>query len=70
MKGIVDRFEGHIAIIEIDGVTQDIPRSIVEPGVGKGDSVELVNGIWVTNKIETKNRTNKIKDLMKDVWKD
>jgi hydrogenase maturation factor len=70
MKGIVDRFEGKVAVIEIDGITQDIPRSSVDPGVVEGDYVELINGIWVTNEIETKNRTNKIKDLMNDVWKD
>ena len=30
MKGIVDRFEGNIVVIEIDGKTQDISKQYCE----------------------------------------
>jgi hypothetical protein len=70
MKGIVDRFEDDIVVIEIDGVTQDIPKALVNPGVQAGDSVELVNGKWVADRADTESRRKKIKGLMEDVWED
>lgn len=70
MKGIVDRFEGDIIVIEIDGVTQDIPRVIVDPGVKAGDCVLLIDGKWVMDEIETRSRVKKIKELMDNVWED
>jgi hypothetical protein len=70
MNGIVDRFEGEIVVIEIDGVMQDFSKSIVEPSVQAGDSVNLIDGKWVTNKVETENRTKKIKELMNNIWED
>lgn len=70
MKGIVDRFEEDYAVIEIDGQTQDVAKSIVDASVKVGDVVTLVNGIWKPNLIETKQREQHIKKLMDDVWED
>ncbi len=70
MKGIVERFENGFVVIEIDGLTQDIPKSKVDLGVKAGDCVVLKNGNWVTDEDETENRTEKIKRLMNDVWED
>lgn len=70
MNGIVDRFEGNIVVIEIDGSTQDIPKDFVDPTVKVNDVVELVNGIWTTKKQESASRKKKIKSLMDSVWED
>jgi hydrogenase maturation factor len=70
MKGIVDRLEGDVVVIEVEGVTQDVPNSIVELGVKAGDSVIFIDGIWITDESETKSRTKKIKELMDDLWED
>lgn len=70
MKGIVDRFEGDIVVIEIYGVTKDFARSEVGGDVRPGNSVILIDGKWVTDEIETKDRARKIKELMNDVWED
>ena len=70
MKGIVDRFEGNIVVIEIDGNTQDISKDIVNSDVKVSDVVELVNGKWVTKKEETDKRKKEIKSLMDSVWED
>lgn len=70
MKGIVDRFEGDYAIIEIDGKANDVARSIVDVSVKVGDVVTLVNGVWKTDLSETKQRKQHIKQLMDDVWED
>lgn len=70
MKGFVDRFEGDYAIIEIDGKTHDVAKTIVDASVKVGDVVTLVNGIWKPNLTETKHRDQHIKQLMDDVWED
>ncbi|MGO4273899.1 DUF3006 domain-containing protein, partial [Paenibacillus sp. TAF58] len=64
MKGIVDRFEGDIAVIEIQGETRDFSKSILDPGIRAGDSVELKDGKWVKDEVETENRMERIKGLM------
>jgi hypothetical protein len=68
MKGIVDRFEGEIVVIEVDGVTVDILKDIVDAGVKVGDSVECINGKWMTDEAATEHRAKNIKGLMDDVW--
>jgi len=42
--GVIDRFEEDIAVIEIDGMTRDFPRSCLPPNVKVGDSVIIENG--------------------------
>ncbi|WIV21209.1 DUF3006 domain-containing protein [Paenibacillus polygoni] len=70
MKGIVDRFEGDYAVIEIDGQTHDVSKSIIDASVKVGDVVTLVEGVWKPNPTETKQREKQIKMLMDDVWED
>ena len=70
MIGIVDRFEGDYAVIEIDGTLHDIERALVDQQVGPGDVVELIDERWVKNIEETKLRSVEIKKLMDDVWED
>lgn len=70
MKGIVDRFEGDHAVIEIDGKTQDVSKKDVSASVKVGDVVVLVEGIWTTDTTETKQREQEIKKLMADVWEE
>lgn len=70
MKGIVDRFEENIVVIEINGKTQDILRSFVAEDVQEGDVVEFQDGIWIRNPLATEKRSKKIKDLMDSLWDD
>lgn len=70
MIGIVDRFEGEYAVIEIDGVTHDIPRTLVDEQVQPGDVVECIQERWMKNETATKQRSAEIKKLMDDVWAD
>ncbi|NHN30342.1 DUF3006 domain-containing protein [Paenibacillus agricola] len=68
MKGIVDRIEGKIYVIEIDGVTTDVHRSKVARDVRPGHAVEFVKGLWIADASATKLREQKIAKLMDDVW--
>ncbi|MBD7970351.1 DUF3006 domain-containing protein [Paenibacillus gallinarum] len=70
MKGIVDRFEGDFAVIEIDGQTHDVSKSAVDASVKVGDVVTLVEGVWKSNQAERMQREKQIKKLMDDVWAD
>ncbi|MGO4699445.1 DUF3006 domain-containing protein [Paenibacillus sp. 2TAB26] len=70
MKGIVDRIEGNVVVIEIDGQTQDINKNDVSSDIKVGDVVLLVSGKWITDETETKQRESKIIKLMDDVWED
>ncbi|WP_315906762.1 DUF3006 domain-containing protein [Priestia koreensis] len=70
MKGIVDRFENDIVVIEIRGQTEDVSKNIVHDNVREGDVVLLVNGKWVRDEEETKKREREIQTLMDDVWED
>lgn len=70
MKGIIDRFEGEFAVIEVDGNIQDVSMSLIADGVQQGDVVELVNGIWNKNTVATEKRSKEIKKLIDSVWKD
>ncbi|MEK3749014.1 DUF3006 domain-containing protein [Paenibacillus sp. FSL E2-8871] len=70
MKGIVDRIEGDYVVIEIDGQTQDVDKSVVNTSVKVGDVVVFVDGVWTTDRTETEQREQQIKKLMDSVWAD
>ena len=56
MKGIVDRFEGEYAVIEVDGKTRDIKRNLIADSVRVSDVVILNNGKWERDSDETLKR--------------
>ena len=68
MEGIIDRFEGNIVVIEIDGQTKDFPKSQVHTSCKPNDVVLLVDGVWRPNISKTKKRQEHIQNLMNDVW--
>lgn len=70
MRGIIDRFEEDYVVIEIDGKTQDIDKSLVDLSVKVGDVVILNDGIWKTNTSITEKREQEIKNLMNQVWEE
>jgi hypothetical protein len=68
VKGIIDRFEGDIAVVEIDGEMLDFPKIIFPPTAVAGDVV-VINGDNVKIlKEETEKLRKEIEDLMNDVW--
>lgn len=70
MKGIIDRFEGDIAVIEINGKTQDFPKSILPKKAVVGDVIEITGNKAKILKTETEKLRKEIEDLMNDVWED
>lgn len=70
LKGIIDRFEQDIAVVEIDGVTQDFQKRFFPAAAKPGDFVEI-NGNQVTIlHEETEQRRKEIEELMDELWED
>jgi hydrogenase maturation factor len=69
-RGIIDRFEGDIAVIEIDGVTRDLPRADLPHDVRVGDVLLFVNGEIQLDQEETNQRKQKIQKLMDELFED
>ncbi|MDR7240858.1 DUF3006 domain-containing protein [Neobacillus drentensis] len=70
VKGIIDRFEGKFAVVEIDGKTRDFPKSIFPKSAAVGDVVEIIGDKVKVLKDETEKLRREIEDLMDDVWED
>lgn len=70
LKGIIDRFEGEFAVVEIDGKTIDFPKYIFPKEADVGDVV-IIDGEKVTiDKKETEKLRREIEELMNEVWED
>ena len=70
VRGIIDRFEDDIVVIEIDGVTKDYPKAMLPKDAQVGDVVQLEGDTTVILKDETDKRRKEIEQLMDDVWED
>ncbi|MCM3570622.1 DUF3006 domain-containing protein [Neobacillus mesonae] len=70
MKGIIDRFEGKYAVVEINGVTKDFPKSIFPKAASVGDVVEINGDKVSVLEDETKKRRQEVEKLMNEVWDD
>lgn len=70
LKGIIDRFEGEFAVVEIDGATHDFKKSMFPKEAEVGDVVEITGDKVTVLKEETKKRRKEIEDLMDEVWED
>lgn len=68
--GIIDRFEDEYCVIEVDGLTRDVIRHLVETGAKTGDVVEWDGSKWIINQQKTIERSKEIQTLMDDVWED
>ncbi len=67
-RGIVDRFEKEIVVIEIGGKTRDFPKAVLPRNVKIGDSVILENGEIRIDAIETSKRKKEIESLMDELF--
>jgi hypothetical protein len=67
VKGIIDRFEGDIAVVEINGKTQDFPKSIFPKETEAGDVVIIEVKV---DKKATEKLRREIEELMNEVWED
>lgn len=70
MKGIIDRFEGEYAVVEVEGTTKDILREHFPKNAKPGDVVIIEESKITIVKDQTKKLRKEIEDLMNEVWED
>ncbi|MGE7661324.1 DUF3006 domain-containing protein [Peribacillus sp. NPDC097197] len=71
LQGIIDRFEGEIAVVEMEGTEmKDFPKSALPRDAKIGD-VLIINGDEITISNENTKRLRKeIDDLMDELFED
>lgn len=70
MKGVIDRFEGDYAVVELeDGKMKDIKKSLIPDDAKEGD-ILIINekGINKIDKEETHKRKEEINSLMDELY--
>jgi hypothetical protein len=68
-RGIIDRFEGDIAVIEFGSRTRDVPRSLLPLDAKVGDSILIRDtGDILVDSAATADRKKQIQELMDDLF--
>ncbi|PFF21289.1 pyruvate kinase [Bacillus anthracis] len=67
-RGIIDRFEGELAVIEVNNVTMDVPKSKLPPTAKEGDVLIIEGDTYTIDKDETDKRRLEIQDLMNKLF--
>jgi len=69
-KGIIDRFEGDLAVVEFNDTMEDIPKTKLPKEAAVGD-VLVFNGDKITiDTKETAKLKQEIEDLMDELFED
>ncbi|MCG7318821.1 MULTISPECIES: DUF3006 domain-containing protein [Brevibacillus] len=64
-KGIIDRFEENVVVVEIDGQTYDLPTSIFQDDVQIGQVISISIEV---DQSETEAREKEANDLIDDLF--
>ena len=69
MKGIIDRFEGDFAIVELEERNIiEIPREDLPQSAKEGDVLVQTNGKFIIDSGETERRKAEIEALSQKLW--
>ena len=70
-RGIIDRFEGDLAVVEFGEVMEDVPKSLLPDAVQSGDVLWFYEDGRVEVDVEGKRHLSKeIDELMDELWED
>ncbi|NLI60102.1 MAG: DUF3006 domain-containing protein [Clostridiales bacterium] len=71
-KGVIDRFEGDWAVVEMDsGEFLDMPKDTLPPNAVEGSVIAVDSKGEITlSPQETQNRRKKVEDLIDKLFKD
>ncbi len=65
---ILERFEGDTAVLEIDGILKNIPKSMLKGEIKEGTVLILKDNMYLPDSAATKNRREKIAALQEDLF--
>ena len=69
MRGIIDRFEGDIAVVEIEGRKMiHITRRLLPPEAQEGDVIAEESGAYHIDRVETERKKKEIDGLLDELW--
>jgi len=69
VKGIIDRFEGEYAVVEMDDrIMKNIKIEILPQGIKEGTAIKFVNGEWQIDRERTENLKSEIDELAKNLF--
>lgn len=68
-RGIIDRFEGEIAVIEINNSTIDVPKFKLPSTAKEGDVLIIEDDNYTIDKDETAKRRREIEEVMDKLFK-
>ncbi|MFT9846278.1 DUF3006 domain-containing protein [Aneurinibacillus sp. REN35] len=69
-KIILDRFEENIAVLEIEGESRDVPRTLLPKDAKPGDVLVLTDGKYMIDEKTTDERRKAVQRLMNELWED
>lgn len=69
LKGIIDRIEGEIITIEINGEIQSFTNKEYINKFNEGDVVNIVDKEIIVDKEATLKRREKIKKIIDEMWR-
>ena len=68
-KGIIDRFEGEYAVVEIEGVMNNIKRSDIPTDAREGDVIISDKSQWKIDRQATDELKQRVQKLADELWK-
>jgi hypothetical protein len=68
IKGIIDRFEGEYAVVEIEGLMKSIKRRDVPAEAREGDLMVFAENGWIIDRENTAKLKKEIQKLADEVW--
>ncbi|SDN45909.1 Protein of unknown function [Fictibacillus solisalsi] len=68
MKGIIDRFEEDLVVVEIGNNTQDFDKRLFPADASPGDVVTIEGDKITILKDETAKRRKEVEDLMNELF--
>lgn len=68
--GIIDRFEGEYAVVEFDGITEDILKTELPADIKAGDTLIFDNNKITIDTVATDSRKEEIITLMDELFEE
>jgi hypothetical protein len=65
---ILERYEGEIAVLEVDGKIKNVPTEKLEKGISEGTVLIFKNNMYLPDSEATAARRKKIASLQEDLF--